>query len=139
MPSLADSAAAVAHAFAEAISRRNLGELLALMTDDHAMIDSLGNRLAGRDRLKAGWEGYFRMVPDYAITVEETFSQGPVVLLFGTAHGTYAVGGALLTENRWTTPAAWRVLVRDGRVAEWRVYADNEPIRQIIARGQKPR
>ena len=28
------------------------------------------------------------------------------------------------------TPAALRALVRDGRIAEWQVYADNEPIRE---------
>jgi hypothetical protein len=38
----------------------------------------------------------------------------------------------LKPENRWQTPAAIRALIEDGKVAEWRVYADNEPIRQRI-------
>jgi hypothetical protein len=38
----------------------------------------------------------------------------------------------LRPENHWTTPAAWRASIRDGLIAEWRVYADNEPIRQIM-------
>jgi hypothetical protein len=36
----------------------------------------------------------------------------------------------LVKENRWETPAAWRAVVVDGLVAEWRVYTDNEPMRE---------
>jgi hypothetical protein len=69
------------------------------------------------------------MVSGYTITVEETFSDGPVVILLGVAQGTYA-------GETWTTPAAWRAKVRDDRVAEWRVYADNEPIRQLMRKAR---
>jgi hypothetical protein len=34
--------------------------------------------------------------------------------------------------NRWRTPAAVRGLVADGKVAEWTIFADNEPIRKLI-------
>jgi hypothetical protein len=30
------------------------------------------------------------------------------------------------------TPAAFRALIEDGKVAEWRVYADNEPLRRLM-------
>jgi len=40
----------------------------------------------------------------------------------------------LKVENRWETPAAWRVVVEDGLVAEWRVYSDNEPMRERMRR-----
>ena len=30
--------------------------------------------------------------------------------------------------------AAWKVGVDEGQVAEWRVYADNEPIRRLMAK-----
>jgi len=131
------AAAAIAHAFVRAINRRDPEELAALMTGDHVFIDGLGTKVTGRDRMKAGWAGYFRMVPDYRITVEETFSEGAVVAMLGTAHGTYTADGTLSRENYWSTPAAWRAVVRDSLVAEWRVYADNEPIRQIMARQPK--
>jgi hypothetical protein len=32
---------------------------------------------------------------------------------------------------------AWRALVRGALVAEWRVYADLEPLRQVMAFGKK--
>ena len=70
---------------------------------------------------------------DYSIEVESTLCDGPVVVLFGMARGTYAPDGALRAKNRWETPAALRAVIEDGKVAEWRVYADNEPIRRVIA------
>jgi hypothetical protein len=74
------------------------------------------------------------MVPDYSIEVEETFCDGPVVVMLGMVRGTYTTDGELKAENRWETPAAWRAVVEDGLVAEWRVYADNEPIRERVRR-----
>jgi len=29
-------------------------------------------------------------------------------------------------------PAAWLAVVKDGLVAEWRVYADNQPLRKLM-------
>lgn len=126
----------VVRAFVDAINRQSAEDIAQLMTEEHTFIDSLGARVTGRQAMKKAWEGYFRMVPDYTITVEETFSSGPVVVMLGAAQGTYSQDGALKPENRWQTPAAWRAVVRGSSVAEWRVYADNEPIRQIMARNR---
>jgi ketosteroid isomerase-like protein len=125
-----------AKAFVQAINSRNPEKIAACMTDDHVFIDSLGTRVEGKQKMIAGWAGYFRMVPDYAIAIHETFSQGDVVVMLGTAQGTYAVGGELRHENRWMTPAAFSARVRESLTAEWRVYADNDPIRQIMARNK---
>jgi hypothetical protein len=85
--------------------------------------------------MRDGWAAYFRMVPDYTVTVDETFSEGSIVVLLGWARGTYVKErGQVLPENTWQTPAAWRAQIRDEKVAEWRVYADNEPIRQFMAK-----
>jgi len=118
----------VVRAFVNAINHQSADELAELMTDDHVFTDSMGAALSGRARMRAGWASYFRMVRDYSITVEETFSDGSVVILLGVAQGTYS-------DRAWSTPAAWRAKVRDGRVAEWRVYADNEPLRQLMRKG----
>jgi hypothetical protein len=82
--------------------------------------------------VRAAWAAYFRMVPDYTVAVEETYSAGPVVILLGIAQGTLAPDGQPKPENRWQTPAALRAFVEEGEIAEWRVYADNEPIRAIL-------
>ena len=44
------------------------------------------------------------------------------------------VDGRLEAENRWETPAAWRAVIEHDRVAEWRVYADLEPLRAVMRR-----
>jgi uncharacterized protein (TIGR02246 family) len=129
-------AASIARAFVDAINRHDVEAIANLMTEDHVFIDSLGMRVTGKQQMKKGWEGYFSMVPDYGITVEETFSEGDVAIMLGLAQGTCSKGGALQPENRWQTPAAWRVVIRESSIAEWRVYADNEPIRQILSRNR---
>lgn len=129
-----DLSASVVHAFVRAINRQNVNDLVELMTDDHRFVDSLGGITEGRERMRAGWIGYFKMVPDYTVEIKETFSNGPVVAMLGTAQGTFTHDGQLKPENRWSTPTAFRAFVQDGKIAEWHVYCDNEPIRQCIAR-----
>jgi hypothetical protein len=100
------------------------------MAPGHRFVDSLGNVVEGREKMRAGWAGYFKMVPDYSIAVEETICDGTVVVLLGVAEGTYSPQGDLKIENRWKTPVALRAQIEDGLVAEWRVFADNEPMRE---------
>jgi ketosteroid isomerase-like protein len=126
----------VAHAFVRAINRQDVEALVALMAPEHRFVDSLGNVVEGREMMRPGWTAYFRMVPDYSIAVEESFSDGPVALMLGVAEGTYAPAGELKPENRWKTPLALRAQVEDGLVVEWRVYADNEPLRDRMRKSQ---
>jgi uncharacterized protein (TIGR02246 family) len=125
----------VARAFVDRINTRDVDGLAALMTDDHRFIDSLGQVIAGRDTMRAGWSMYFRMVPDYTLEPAEWFTDGDVVVLTGTAGGSYSPDGGGGPDRRWRTPAACRAVVRGDRVAEWRVYADNEPIRALMRHG----
>jgi ketosteroid isomerase-like protein len=126
---------AIAQTFLRAINRHDVDALLALMSPEHCFIDGLGNRMEGLEKLRDAWTGYFRMVPDYAVAIDETLTDGPVVVMLGMAQGTFTRDGKLFPENRWETPVALRAFVEEGRVAEWRVYADNEPIRKVIAKG----
>jgi ketosteroid isomerase-like protein len=129
---MSDSAKVVARAFVDAINRQDVEGLTGLMTPGHRFVDSLGNAVEGREKMRAGWVGYFRMVPDYSIVVEEIYCDGPVVVMLGKARGTYSTDGELKAVNRWETPAALRAVVEGGLVAEWRVYADNEPMRKLM-------
>ena len=133
-----ESSISVAHAFASAISRRDVASLADLMTENHRFIDSLGNIVEGREKMRAGWAGYFHMVPDYAIAIDETYEKDAVVVMVGSAQGTYSPDGALnhdqMMTNHWQTPAVFRAVIENAKVAEWRVYADNEPIRKLMAK-----
>ena len=136
MESIGSTPESVAQAFVRAINRQDAEALAALMSPSHRFIDSLGNVIEGREKMRAGWSAYFKMVPDYAVAIEEIYPSGPVVVMIGVAQGTYSRDGQLHPENRWKTPLALRVLVEDGQVAEWRVYADNEPIRKVMTTGK---
>ena len=122
----------VAAAFVARINQHDLVGLNALMTDDHAFIDALDNHVAGRAAMRAGWQHYFTLVPDYWIKVERTLQDDRVVALFGAAGGTYAGGGSGGQPGSWEAPAAWLAEIRDGQVAMWRVYADNLPMRRLM-------
>ena len=104
------------------------------MTPDHRFYDSLGAVMEGRDELREGWRRYFQMVPNYHIDITRSFADGAEVALLGSAGGTYSRDGQLSSTDAWQTPAAWRVIVRHGLIAEWQVYADNESLRQRMRR-----
>jgi len=128
---------AIAEAFVRAINGQNVDEMAGLMTADHVFIDSDGAEIRGRERMRAGWAQYFQLFPDYRITIQETYSRDPVVVLVGAAEGTYAVGGELLAENHWSVPAVWRAVARDDALLEWRVYVNVGPIMKIMAKHRK--
>ena len=124
------AAIAVAQQFIDRINARDVDGMLALMTSDHRMLDSLGNLMVGRDTMRAAWQGYFAMVPDYKISIDMAFAEGDDVILCGVAGGTYAPGGKMDPSNAWRTPVALRAKIKADQVEEWRIYADNEPIRE---------
>jgi limonene-1,2-epoxide hydrolase len=141
----------VARRFVEAINRQDVNALVELMTPAHQFTDSLGNTVRGRESMREGWKLYFQMVPDYQLRIEETFVNDSAVVMLGIAGGTYSHGfesvratgmpmvqpdGTSKVLNRWQTPAAVRARIEDGKVAEWRIFADNEPIRKLM-RGEE--
>ena len=130
MPSPADTVLA----FIRAINSHEIGTLTDLMTTDHEFVDSLGALAGGRDRMRQAWIAYFFMIPDYRIEVAGVFPQGTSVVVTGKASGTVSVRGELPPANAWEMPIAVQAEVRDGRVARWQVFADNEPVRLILNR-----
>jgi hypothetical protein len=141
----------VAREFVAAINRQDVDGLVQLMTEDHQFTDSLGNTARGRESMREGWKLYFQMVPDYQLQVEETYVNDSGVVMLGVAGGTYshafesvrATGmptllpdGTSKVMNKWQTPAAVRAIIQDGLVAQWQIFADNEPIRKLM-RGEE--
>jgi ketosteroid isomerase-like protein len=114
----------VVKAFIAAINRRSPSEISDLMTEDHIFVDSGGRIESGRQNMIAGWNGYFRMFPDYKMRVETILGDGGLVAVFGSASGTYNGKRGSVPENRIEMPAAWRALVQNGKVKHWQVYAD---------------
>ena len=84
--------------------------------------------------MKEAWINYFNIVPDYLISVSEVFVSENTVVLLGKASGTYTADGVIKPENFWETPAAWRAVVSGEQISEWQIFADLEPIREIMRR-----
>ncbi|HEV3329375.1 MAG TPA: nuclear transport factor 2 family protein [Bryobacteraceae bacterium] len=110
-----------------AINNHDVSALAALMAPDFAFIDSLGNRVDGARSMEAGWRGYFDMCPDYWIRADYAMGEGDTMLLAGEAGGT-------IDGQSWRTPAAWKAVIRDGHVMEFRVFADNKPVYEILGK-----
>jgi ketosteroid isomerase-like protein len=120
--------------FIERINKHDADKLAELMTEDHLFIDSLGHSVRGRDQMRVGWRNYYLFCPDYWVSHEEIFPSGDLVAVFGSAGGTIAAEGKLAPENVWLTSAAWLARVERGLVKQWRVYADNKPVYDILSR-----
>jgi len=123
----------IAEQFVHAINAHDLERLASLMTSDHRFIDSMGDLVEGREAMLEGWKAYFAMVPDYKLEISDCFvaTKGATeVMLVGEASGSYQSKGVRRADSSWSTPAALRAVARDDQIAEWQVYADNEPIRQ---------
>ena len=113
-----------------AINAHDVAAILAFLAPKFVMVDSLGNRLP-REQMPSGWKQYFSMVPDYWIKVQEEIADKNRIFLLGQAGGTYvAPGGAPQAENKWQSEAVWCATVSRGKLTEWRIWADNEPIRE---------
>lgn len=132
---MADRASAVNSAetfrqFVTAINNHDIDDLTALLAPDHTFIDSLGNRVQGAASMAAGWRSYFKMCPDYWIRTDQVMTEGSAALAVGEAGGT-------IDGLAWQTPAAWKAVVCDGKLVEWRVFADNKPVYEILASRQR--
>jgi len=125
------NAAAVIDAFVKAINAHDVELLTALMSDDHRFIDAHGNEVIGREQMTAAWRGYFEWFPDYEIEVAQVFEAGEELGLFGYAGGSFKGN----PNQGWRLPAAWRAVVKDGRVAMWQVYVDTKIPFEIIEQG----
>jgi len=118
--------------FIDRINAHDVEGLRALMAEDHRFLDAEATEIRGAEAMRDAWERYFALFPDYYVSPEDVLEKDGAVLITGTAAGTFAAGGKLLKENHWQVPAAWKAVVRDGRIAEWRVYADNRLPRKIM-------
>ena len=120
--------------FLNCINRHDADKLAECLSADHEFIDSLGHQVNGRENMRSGWRGYFAFCPDYWVSHERIFTSGQRVAIFGAAGGTIAADGQLPLENQWTISAAWLAVVENGLIRQWRVYADNKPVYDILAR-----
>lgn len=116
--------------FIEKINAHDVEGIAELISDDHTFIDAHGNELHGKDKMIAGWRGYFEWFPDYYIEVTEVFEDDDRLALFGFAGGSFKGKSS----ESWRLPAAWKAMVNDGRVVLWQVFVDTKIPFETIAR-----
>lgn len=109
-----------------AINAGDVAALATLMASAFVFVDSLGNQVQGAAKMTAGWQAYFAMCPDFWVRADHVVDDGTTLLLTGEAGGT--IDGVA-----WKIPSAWSAIIRHGRVWEWRVFADNKPVYEILA------
>ena len=122
--------------YVEAINNADVEKLCSLLADDHIFIDSQDNRFAGVENMRQGWKQYFEMFPDYKIEIEEITERDSMIFAFGYAGGTYKNIKNEANSNYWRIPAAWKAVVKDGKIKLWQVYADNSVVMDIVKRNQ---
>ena len=118
----------ILHRWLTAINHHDVDMLATLMAPAFVFVDSLGNEVQGIAKMTAGWQAYFTMCPDYWVRANHVMADdGPTLLVAGEAGGT--IDGVT-----WRIPSAWSAVIRHGRLWEWRVFADNKPVYEILAK-----
>lgn len=101
--------------FVEVINAGDSKALVKLQTEDFTLIDMEGDVFRGRD----GWQGYFSAYPKYKIHVQHVLISGDGVATIGKTTGSY-----IPSEVEKKETVLWTAEIRDGLVAEWRIYSD---------------
>jgi ketosteroid isomerase-like protein len=109
--------------FHEAINRQDRDGLAALMTDDHAFIDSANKAISGKDKVLEAWGKFFEAFPDYRNTFEYFVSKDNRITVLGKSS---------CSDSRLHGPAIWTAAVRGSKIAEWRVYDDTLENRKLL-------
>ncbi|MCW2133109.1 YybH family protein [Arthrobacter sp. VKM Ac-2550] len=100
-------------AFNDAIGRRDLDALAALMTPTHRFVDASGAAIEGKAACIDAWRRFFAAFPDYRNIFDEVRATG---------NGRVEVQGrSECSVPELDGPALWQVSVRGGFIDEWRV------------------
>ncbi len=124
----------IVYDFADAISAHDVEKIYSLMADDHVFIDAHGNQVEGKDKMKAGWAGYFQWFPDYEIEIIDIFENTDAIAAFGFAGGTFKDIATVGNETYWRLPASFKAIVENGKIKVWQVYADTKVPFDIISK-----
>jgi len=112
-----DNVKSIALEFVEVINAGDSEKLLELQTKDFTFIDMTGDVYHGRD----DWQGYFSAYPKYKIHVQHVLVGGNGVAIIGKTTGSHVPPEVEKHET-----VLWTAEIRNGHVAEWRIYSDLE-------------
>lgn len=126
----ADHAKSVVEAVVAAFNARDFTALRAHFSPDFTLIDGLGDTASGRDHVLTLLQRLVTSDPQFTMHVENIASYQDYMLLSG-----HTTGSHHLCAQR----TLWKILVRDGKVAEWRSYsaATPQPFVKLLMKAQK--
>lgn len=115
----------------DAINRRDLGTLLALMDDDVEVVSrivAMEGGLHGHDGMRRWWENWFNVFPDYDIEVVDIGALGDriVAALRALGHG---VGSDVPFEDTIWLASRWR----RGKCVWWRTFYTRDEALEAVA------
>lgn len=131
------SAKDVVDKFVAAINSHDVNAIGQLMSENHIFIDSGGGVYNDVEQMINSWPDYYKMFPDYKIEITETYVSGDIVILLGSASGTYTSDGIFNAKNHWEIPAAWKAIVEGDKIKLWQVIADNSIVAEIMRRDKE--
>jgi ketosteroid isomerase-like protein len=115
---------AVAAEFNDYVNEADLRALASLMSEDHRLIDSLGNMVSGKPACIAAWNSFFQAFPGYRNTFEQFHEADHTVLITGFSE--------CPNHMELTGPAIWMATVITDRLTEWRVFEDTAVNRMAL-------
>ena len=125
---LKEHSEAVKSAALSFVDRINAGDskgLMELQSEGFTLVDYEGEVYRGR----SGWEDYFEECPNYKIHVSHAITSGNGVAILGRTTGSH-----VSPEVEEKETILWIAQIRDGLVAEWRLYSDTEEVEKQIAK-----
>lgn len=113
----------IVNKFNECINRQDIKGMSSLMTNDHVFIDREGTGHGPKSKMVSGWKEFYKVFPKYRNTFESIKAEGNRVLVRGYA---------FWSEEEPYDPVIWSAELRDGLIAEWRVYEDTTENREML-------
>ena len=120
---------AIAISFIDAINRRDLASLDALMTEDHALVVFDEPPLEGRAANMAARDGYLTTYPNYIIRPYAFGVGGTQVAIVGTTTGSHL---GLADEVEMSETLVWLADVRGDKLAGWTLVTDTPERRRVF-------
>lgn len=111
---------AVVLQFVDHVNRGDLEKMAPMLAPDHLLSDEPTLYFEGRLCALRHWRDLFSRCPGYGMDILDMERLGESVYVVGHTLGTLPSG------ERTKAATTWYVRVSDGRIAEWRVYAEKD-------------
>ena len=105
----------IVNKFNDCINNQDIEGLSDLMSEDHVFIDRDGKSHGPKSFMVDGWQGFFKMFPEYKNTFEK----------FNTSENQiYILGFAYWSKEEPYDPVIWRGKIENNLIREWQIFID---------------